>query len=200
MVLVACSCASTDPVATAADLGAARSFVDAYEAFSRSSMSFTEVAARTAGGNSLPRGEVTVIQSFPDRVSVGEHLITGVSNGRRIGCTDAAGTMECRDNGNADASAEAEARLEGVRSEVLGEQPRWTVTAGADEGCYEVVATTVELVSRWGSTAELCFAPDSGLLVSEVINFTDGSDTTERTLISLDVDPADVAAAFPIDS
>ncbi len=192
---VVSACGSDEGVTEAPDLGS--EFVARYDAFRRASISYEERISRVVGDTALPEAPVTVIQSFPERVTIGEHQITGRVDGHSIGCNDASGTMTCIDNGVVDVEGDAVADIDEVVESVTGPTPTLWATAGESDDCYELTPVGAGLEGPWGNRAVLCFDPASELLASEVVDFDRGRQTVERTIVDDAVDRGDIVAAFP---
>ena len=192
---------STPAPNSATRRAAAESFLDAWAASRAGTWKVDATFERTpASGTGKLSSPLEMVQRPPERLVRQFGSVTGVIDGKEVGCAPApSGSVKCRSGGPVDYDKEVATEIERLQAYVAGPVPIYSVTRGGP-GCFVLDRQIEYLAPPYGDHAQFCFDAKTGALVKIEVVRPEATDVTTAVLVTSDVADADLALPAAMES
>ena len=192
---------STPAPNSAARRSDAAAFLSAWAASRAGTWKVDATFERTpASGTGKLSTPLEMVQRPPDRLVRQFGSVTGVIDGKEIGC--AAGPtdkVQCRNGATVDYDEEVATELKRLQAYVAGPVPIYAVTRDG-ASCFRLDRQIEYLAPPYGDHARFCFDPKTGAIVKTEVVRPEATDVTTAVNVTGDVTDADLALPAPISS
>ncbi len=185
---------STPAANSASRRAAATSFLAAWAASRAGTWKVDATFQRTpATGSGKLSSPLEMVQRPPERLVRQFGSVTGVIDGKEVGCAPAPdGTVKCRAGAVVDYDDEVATEMSRLQSYVAGPLPIYAVfREGSD--CYRLDRQIDYLAPPYGDHARFCFDPKTGAIVTAEVVRPEATDVTTAVVVTGDVADADLA-------
>jgi hypothetical protein len=192
---------STPAPNSAARRSDAAAFLSAWAASRAGTWKVDATFERTpASGTGKLSSPLEMVQRPPDRLVRQFGGVTGVVDGKEVGCTAGPNDkVQCRNGASVDYDQEVATELERLQAYVAGPVPIYAVTREA-AGCFRLDRQIEYLAPPYGDHARFCFDPKTGAIVKTEVVRPEATDVTTAVVVTADVTDADLALPAPISS
>jgi hypothetical protein len=192
---------STPAANSATRRDAAASFLDAWAASRAGTWKVDATFERTpAKGGGKLSSPLEMVQRPPERLTRQFGSVTGVIDGKEVGCAPApGGTVKCRSGGAVDYDKEVASELARLQTYVAGPVPIYAVQRDG-RGCYRLDRQIQYLAPPYGDHARFCFDAKTGALVKAEVVRPEAIDVTTAVLVTGDVADADLTLPAELES
>ena len=153
-----------------------------------------------ASGTGKLSSPLEMVQRPPDRLVRQFGSVTGLIDGKEVGC--AAGPtdkVQCRNGAAVTYDEEVATELKRLQAYVAGPVPIYAVTRDG-ASCFRLDRQIEYLAPPYGDHARFCFDPKTGAIVKSEVVRPEATDVTTAVNVSGDVTDADLALPAPISS
>ena len=192
---------STPAPNSASRRDAAASFLDAWAASRAGTWKVDATFERTpARGDGKLSSPLEMVQRPPDRLVRQFGSVTGVIDGKEVGCAPApGGSVKCRAGAPVDYAKEVATELDRLEGYVAGPVPIYSVSRDGP-GCFRLDRQIEYLAPPYGDHARFCFDAKTGALVKTEVVRPEATDVTTAVVVTSDVADADLALPTAIES
>ena len=180
---------------------AADAFLAAWAASRAGTWKVDSTFERTpANGKGKLSSPLESVQRPPDRLIKQFGSVTGVIDGKEVGCAPAPdGTVKCRAGAAVDYDKEVATEMQRLQTYVAGPVPIYAVSReGAT--CFRLDRQIQYLAPPYGDHARFCFDPKTGAIVKTEVVRPEATDVTTAVIVTGDVADADLALPAAISS
>jgi hypothetical protein len=153
-----------------------------------------------ASGKGKLSNSLEMVQRPPERLVRQAGSVTGVVDGKEIGCAPGpSDKVQCRTGASVSYDEEVATELKRLQVYVAGPVPIYAVTReGAS--CFRLDRQIEYLAPPYGDHARFCFDPKTGAIVRTEVVRPEATDVTTAVNVTGDVTDADLALPAPISS